>query len=257
MKANHSFHRAKYLSLGVIIVLIGGCNRGPTNTPTGPTKREVVERFRQPYAAMSERLKQIAQQLPARGSVKNNVSESKKVTRVNLEPAPSYKWSAAKGQVNDNTGVMAAERLLDPEATPEFDLMLPGFPQDCFYWLGPKFAAAADLTMEDHGSLQNGFEAGLARRYLLVYRTARFDRPMVIDSTSYKPGAIALEVFLVDLQSNKIVTSFLASAQTAQEARYPANANIGVHVVDTLRQNVRAAIADGIAMTTGGAFEYR
>jgi len=256
MNLNNSFRRAKYASLIAIVLLGVACKRAQTNEPTGPTTGELIARYRQPYAEMRERLKQIAQQLPPKDSVKNNVVDAKNVTRLNLNPAPTYIRSI-KAPINDNMGVFAAEQLLDPEVEPDFDLALIGFPQHCFFWLSEKYTAKSNLNSADSGLLGPGFEAGLARRYLLVYRAARYDKPQVIDSSSFIPGAIDLEVFLVDFQSNKILTSFRASAQTSKEAKYPANANIEVHVVDTLRQNVRAVIADSLAKTAGGSLEFR
>lgn len=254
MKPNLSFARTLSLLLAVMVLLAAACNRQQTDQATGPTQREVLERYRQPYAEMRARLKQIAQLLPPKGSVKDNPNET---TSLNLNPAPTYKRAAMKGPVTDNTGVMAAEQLLDPEVTPEFDLALLGFPQSCFYWLSQKYASAADLNAPDDGSLAAGFEAGLARRYLLVYRTARYDRPTLVNETSFKPGAIDLELFLVDFQSPKILTSFRAAAKTGSEARVMEGGNALIQVEDTLRQNVRAVIADSFAKKSGGSLEYR
>jgi hypothetical protein len=252
MKPNH-FAQAMCLLIAAIVLLAAGCNRQRTDQPTGPTRGEVLQRYRQPYAEMRERLKQIAQLLPPKNSVKDNPSGT---TQLNLNPLPSYKRSAMKGPVTDNTGVLAAEQLLDPEVTPEFDLMLLGFPQSCFYWLSQKYASAADLNSADDGSLAAGFEAGLARRYLLVYRTARYDRPTIVNSSSFTPGAIDVELFLVDFQSPKVLTSFNASAKTSSEARAPENSNVLIHVEDTLRQNLRQVIAASFAKKTGGTLEY-
>ena len=258
MKANNLFLRAAYVSLAALALFGTSCNRfksGPA-APTGPTTREVIERYRQPYAQMRERLKEIARQLPPKGSVRNSAGGAGKVARLSLNPPPSYKPLKFDEPITDNTGVLSAEQLLDPEVTPEFDLNLDGFPQNCFYWLSQKYASAADLNRVDDGNLARGFEAGLARRYLLVYRTARFVRPSVSEN-SYTPGSLDLEVFLVDFQSNQVLTSFRASANTSSETRVPGNSNVQVWVEDTIRQNVRSVIADSIANVTGGSFDYR
>lgn len=252
MKLNHSVHATCLLIAGLVL-LGAGCNRERIDQPAGPTRREVIERYRPRYTEMRERLKQIAQLLPPKNSVKDSPSET---TQLNLNPLPSYKRSAMKGPVTDNTGVLAAEQLFNPETKPEFDLMLLGFPQSCFYWLSQDFASAADLNSADDGSLAAGFEAGLARRYLLVYRTARYDRPTIVNPSSFTPGAIDLELFLVDFQSPKVLTSFNASAKTSSEARVPENSNVLIHVEDTLRQNLRQVIAASFAKKTGGAIEY-
>jgi hypothetical protein len=257
--ADNLFFRSTCLSLVVVVALLGAaCSRTKTGTtePTGPTTREVIERYRQPYAQMRERLREIARQLPPKGSVKNSVGDAKGVTRLSLNPLPSYNRSGSDGTVTDNTGVLSEEQLLDTEATPEFDLLLIGFPQNCFYWLSQKYASAADLNRVDDGNLARGFEAGLARRYLLVYRTARYVRAEVSEN-NYTPGSLDLELFLFDFQSNRLLTSFRASAKTSSETRVPGNSNVQVWVEDTIRQNVRAVIADSIANLTGGSFDYR
>jgi hypothetical protein len=258
VKADNLFFRSTYASLAVIALLGAGCNRAKTGTagPTGTTRGEVIERYRQPYEQMRERLKEIARQLPPKGSVRNSAGDARKVTRLSLSPLPTYNRLLSNGPVTDNTGALAAEQLLDPEATPEFDLGLLGYPQNCFYWLSREYAAAADLKSVDDGSMAAGFEAGLARRYLLVYRTTRYLRPEV-GQNSYTPGTLDLEVFLVDFQSNRVLTSFRASANTSSETSVPGDSNVQVWVEDTIRQNVRSVIADSIANVTGGTFIYR
>lgn len=237
--------------------------------PRGATISEVKNRYREPYMQLRMRLAEIARGLPPMGSVTNPVGAADSRGRMaNLNPLPT----------SLNTGFIAAEQLLDPGRLPPFDffvLNLPHCPVQCFQWLSEAAPPVANPPeVEDrNGEMARGFEVGLARRYLVVHRATRYVRPQVSvpdaspgagrGNLQYTPGAVDLEIIIVDLQSNAVVDSFRVQGATPTEISFPARSNSSTdsrervmlsRLEDTLLNNVRASIFAGLTERTGRTF---
>lgn len=238
----------------------------------GATISEIKNRYREPYMRLRMRFAEIARVLPPVGSVRNTVGDAPRgrAPLANLDPLPTA----------ENTGFAAAEQLLDPGRVPPFDffhLDTVGCPVQCFQWLAREQSTAtanAESRTEDReGRMARAFEAGLAQRYLVVYRAARYARPQVsvpesagatgLSNFRYTPGSIELEVFTVDLQSNTVVDSFRVSGVTPPQVRFSAVGNSSppemersllAQVEQELRSSVRASVFAGLTERTGRTF---
>ena len=251
-----------------ICLLGAACNRttNPEATrPRGATVSEVKNRFREPYMQLRMRFAEIARGLPPVGSVRNQVgAATARGQRANLNPLPTA----------ENTGFAAAEQLLDPgRGLPYdfFDLNLSGCPVQCFQWLT---STPASDDEDRNGDMARGFEMGLARRYLVIYRAARYVRPQVtvaesspgggIGSMRYTPGSIDLEVLTFDLQSNAVVDSFRVSGTTPNQVRFSNRSDASAQdreramlgtVEGQLRNDMRASVFAGLTERTGRTFD--
>ena len=255
-------------SLLGICLLGAACGRtiNPEATrPRGATVSEVKNRFHESYMQLRMRFAEIARGLPPVGSVRNRVSDAgSRQSRVNLDPLPT----------SENTGFAAAEQLLDPGRVPPFDffdLNLSGCPVQCFQWLANNSTSDSE---DRNGEMARGFETGLARRYLVIYRAARYVRPQLtvpesspgggLGSMRYTPGSIDLEVLTFDLQSNTVVDSFRVSGATPNEVRFSNRSDASVQdtqrsmlgtVEGQLRNDVRASVFAGLTERTGRTFD--
>jgi hypothetical protein len=263
------------IALGLCLLSGTACNRAANTEATtarGATMGEIKNRFRERYMGLRMRLAEIARLLPPVGSVRNTVGAASGRGRLaNLNPSPA----------SENTALIAAEQLLDPGRVPPFEffaLDLPGCPVQCFQWLARETSSATSeyesRTEDEGGRMARAFEAGLARRYLVVYRAARYARPQVtVPETSagtnsgglrYTPGSVDLEVFIVDLESSAIVDSFRVSGATPREVRFSSqmNSNTGemerrmlAQVEGQLRDDSRTNLFAALTERIGRTFE--
>ncbi len=152
----------------------------------------------------------------------------------------------------------AAEQLLDPARRPSssdysppdfFEIDTQDCPAECFRLLARDNPDMPDTVDQDR-AVARKLEAGLAHRYLAVYRTLTYSPPRVMSSEDHRisgqpndgrsrfsPGHGELEVFVFDLQSNEMVASF----RTAHTSSSQTVANLA-----TLESEMRAGAREGI-----------
>ncbi|MCI0703966.1 MAG: hypothetical protein L0241_23145 [Planctomycetia bacterium] len=221
----------------------------------GETTAEVTNKYRPRFAKQRTKLKRIADKLPARGSVQGDTLPA------NLDPKPVYDVPGKKF----NTAILMAEQCEDPDrelkSLTEFDL---GFFADEYrihlQWTGDKSPMVESAKRERLKDLAKRFDTTLDFAYLVVARTVRFDPPRLVNENTFLGGDLELEVFLIDLKTEKVLGSFrrsfrpdaqvMAEFRTDRKESDSAESFIYSNVWVKARKEVAAALARG----TGGTF---
>lgn len=253
---------AALLLLGALLfsMTLLGCKRSAPPPSKGPTENEVRDRYRERFAELGRHLAAIAGKLPPVGGVK------KVSAPVTLDPPPVF-FEDEEFEVRNagyksaaNTGLLSFEELSNVEAKPDL-------------WLGPQDhinyprANFKELKKTYDGEDRNGilardFETGLALRYLIVYRITKLVRPGLSfgEKMGFTPGAVDMEVFLIDLKTDEVAASFPVSAKTPNEAsirisRNPKDSDKESPIVRILEGEARSQMFKNLAATTKGKFE--
>ena len=243
---------------------LAGCNR--SSSPHATTFKDVQEKYRGEYAELSRRYAAIANKLPPPGSVKQASAP------VTLDPTPVYADQKPKQQGPNlsamNTGILAAEELLNPSTVPEIRLIPAGvitYPRSSFALVKESNSSGRDFEDTD-GKFEQSLKTGLALRYLIVYRVADLIRPTKVagkgGQDAYTPGELKLEVFLVDLKTDEVVASFPIETKTADEIKfadyYSKDGKVSDNLVSAAIASMEAEalpkVAATLAKTTGGTF---
>ena len=244
---------------------LAGCNR--SSPPHATTFKDVQEKYRGEYAELSRRYAAITNKLPPAGSVK------KVSAPVTLDPKPFYADQKPKEQGADlsaiNTGILGAEELLNPSTVPEIRLIPAGvitYPRSGLALVKESNSSGGNFEDTD-GKFEQSMRTGLALRYLIVYRIADLIRPTKVvgkgGADAYTPGALKLEVFLVDLKTDEVVASFPVEAKTAEEIKFTdyyskyekTSDNLVSAAVASMEAEVLPKVAATLAKTTGGTFK--
>ena len=242
-----------------------GCNS--PSPPHATTFKEVQEKYRGEYAELSRRYAAIANKLPPAGSVK------KASAPVTLDPKPFYVDQKPKEQGPDlsaiNTGILSAEELLNPSTVPEIRLIPAGvitYPRSGLALVRERNSSGGDFPDTD-GEFEQSIKTALALRYLIVYRVAELIRPTKVPgkggADAYTPGALKLEVFLVDLKTDEVVASFPVESKTADEIEFTdyyskyekASDNLVSAAIASMEAEVLPKVGETLAKTTGGTFK--
>ena len=241
-----------------------GCNR--SSSPHATTFKDVQEKYRGEYAELSRRYAAIANKLPTPGSVKQTSGP------VTLDPKPLYADQKSKQQGADlsaiNTGILAAEELLNPSTVPEIRLIPAGvitYPRSSFALLKESNSSGSNFEDTD-GKFEQSLKTGLALRYLIVYRVADLIRPTKVagkgGQDAYTPGELKLEVFLVDLKTDEVVASFPIETKMADEIKFAdyyskyekVSDNLVSAAIASMESEALPKVAATLAKTTGGTF---
>jgi hypothetical protein len=213
----------------------------------GETYRQLFHRYESQFAQKRQQFKQIAQILPAPGSLKEP-------TAAKLSPPPLYN---AKTK-SYNTEILMYEQLLDPDTRPQFDLILSGDLLTCILWTGPKNPL---FSPDDKaGDTEQMLKKALAYRYLVVLRTVSYVPPVAVNETTCKGGVADLEGFVVDMNSNKVEASFRLTARAASQGKYSykqyenAADQLEKAVYSSLYTDARQKVGSLLEQTTGGQF---
>ena len=171
----------------IAVLLLAGCGG-----ETAETVGQVRDRYQTPIFNIRTSLKGLHQRLPS----------SALGLTAKLDPQPIY----APGQEINNTEILPVERLLDADAKPLVDLSLPSDLHQCLAWTGA--ASVDDPTSRKTATpdYEQTFKRALAARYLVVLR-----------SLKGTDGEAAIEAFVVDMKSSKIVASAVAGGAGVRE----------------------------------------
>jgi hypothetical protein len=246
-----------------------GLTLASCNSPSPPhatTFKDVQEKYRGEYAELGRRYAAIANKLPPAGSVK------KASAPVTLDPKPFYGDQQPKEQGADlsdiNTGILSAEELLHPATVPEIRLIPAGvitYPRSGLALVKDSNSSGGDFEDTD-GKFEQSIRTGLALRYLIVYRVAELIRPTKVagkgGADAYTPGALKLEVFLVDLKTDEVVASFPVESKTPEEIKFAdyyskyekVSDNLVSAAVASMEAEALPKVAATLAKTTGGTF---
>lgn len=163
----------------------------------GPTRKEVIDRYKPQFEVMRGALREIHGKLPPPGSLKTDQY------RPNLSPMPVFN---ERDRSKTNTAIVAPEHLVDPSAKAAYDLILSTDLMHSLAWTGPKNPMAESSLYDRAGDFDQTLERALGYRYIVVYRSA----------------SVGLEVLVYDLKTTELVASFRMKAaggftQTRQE----------------------------------------
>ena len=256
------FYLSAALSFGLTLA---GCNK--RSPPHATSFKDVQEKYRGEYADLSRRYAAIANKLPPAGSV------NKASTPVTLEPKPFYADQKPKEQGLDfsalNTGILSSEELRNPSTVPEIRLIPAGvitYPRSSLALVADSNSSGNDFEDTD-GRFERSIKTGLALRYLIVYRVAELIRPTKVagkgGADAYTPGALKLEVFLVDLKTDEVVASFPVESRTADEIKFTdyysdykkESDNLVGAAVASMEKEALPKVAATLAKTSGGTFK--
>src|SRR5262249_34255277 len=142
-------------------------------------------------------------------------------------------------------------------------LILSGTLLDCLLWTGPKNPMAPSVLSQSAGKdFARNFEDALACRYVVVYRALDYQKPVVLSEQSYRPGTVTLEVFVADLESKEVLTSFRIAARSAPIIEYAFKegedrtraAEGWAH--SSLTSDARKQLAEALRERTSGTFVF-
>lgn len=260
-----------------LLTILGVCLLGAAcsflsreTVPPGAGVRDAKNRYREQYAQLRPRLAEVSRRLPPVGSI-SSPSESAGTRGQRATPSPSPSPANLNPPpTSENTGLIAAEQLLDPGRQPSsssysppdfFEIDTQDCPAECFRLLARGNPDMPDVIDRD-GAVARRLEAGLAHRYLAVYRAVSYSPPRVMSSedqrilgqpgdgrSRFSPGHVDLEVFVFDLQSNEIVASF----RTVHSSSAQTVTNLAT-LESEMRASAREGIFAGLTRTTGGTF---
>jgi hypothetical protein len=171
----------------IAVLLLAGCGG-----ESAETIGQVRERYQTPVFNIRTYLKGLHQRLPA-----SALGVSGK-----LDPQPIY----APGQEIGNTEILPVERLLDPDAKPLVDLSLPSDLRQALAWTGTASVDDPSSRKAATPDYEQTFKRALAARYLVVLR-----------SMKGSDAEAAIEAFVVDMKSSKIVASVVAGGAGVRE----------------------------------------
>jgi hypothetical protein len=267
-----------------------GRNTGSLNASGGnPKLSQVAEKYRPLYSQKREQLRAIAQKLPPLGSPLTSK------TRHPLDPKPIYDNvregekgldpSNPKMEFSNNTFIAAAEELLNPDDKAYTEFASNAW-NEKFHLVSTRgsLAMCKRFTEKDPTSFRDWettetweqvCEDGLNRRYLLMYRVVKYKKPIVKELPTpikgsdpmtgkdvefkykFENGAVDMELFLVDLKSNEVVTSFRASGQgDCTAAREITESGIEYFLISCINHNLQAKVLAKLKETTGGDFTF-
>ena len=179
----------------------------------GETNRALFKRYESQFAARRQQFQSIAGMLPAPGSVRESSAAS-------LSPKPVFD---AKSN-SRNTEIVMYDQLLNPDIKSEghnrLDLLLSGDLLTAMQWTGPSNPMSSSVLDKSAGDMEQTLKQALATRYLVVLRPARFVAPVAVDENNFKGGSADVEVFVADLETNKVPGSGIFTAQSTKSVEY-------------------------------------
>jgi hypothetical protein len=171
----------------IAVLLFTGCGGD-----SAETVGQVRDRYQTPIFNVRNYLKGLHQSLPA----------SALGLSAKLDPQAIY----APGQEIGNTEILPVERLLDADAKPIVDLNLPSDLRQALAWTGSASVDDPSSRKTATPDYEQTFKRALAARYLVVLR-----------SLKGTDGDAAIEAFVVDMKSSKIVACAVAGGAQVRE----------------------------------------
>jgi hypothetical protein len=238
----------------IVLVLGGGFAAWYFLFGRGYNLAELRAEYGPRYEAKRQQLKLITDLLPPRGSVEGNTPAQ------GLDPKPTYHVK----QQSFNVEIAMFDHLLNPDADlrekKDVDLLLfEGRLIQNFRIIGPRSPRSPD--MRTTGGELAKFEAALNLPYLVVVRPVTFVRPKALTKQSYLPGMADLEIFLVDLRSNKVLGSARFKAESAKStsaafSRFSSEQeSVEAAAYSTLWEEARSNLVYALREISGGTFE--
>jgi hypothetical protein len=239
----------------LVVVAVGGTAAWYFLADRGETQGAVIERYRPRFAEHRAKLKRIGANLPGSGSVRGDTLPA------NLDPKPVYDVP----NKTFNTAILMAANCEDPDrelkSPGEFDLL---FHEDEYrthlQWTGDRNPMVESARKTRQKGLPERMERSLDLRYLAVARPVSYDPPRVVNENTFTGGELDLEVFLVDLRTEKVLGGFRRSfrpearvlVEFRQDRKENESAEAFVH--SSVWTKARKEVAATLARGTGGTF---
>jgi hypothetical protein len=185
-------------NLVAVVLVLAACGKEQTKT-----NGQVLEPLEPKYAARRQQLAAIAASLPPVGGVENGAMPK------SLPKPFIFVYDGTDERKNQqNVAIMMFDELVDPDVEPQkerFDLLFDGPLSRCLRWTGPKDPSLPTMRNAPATPGVLACASALDDPYLVVVRTVKFVVPEAVDATTYKGGGVALELFVVDLATSKVL----------------------------------------------------
>ncbi|HEX8150017.1 MAG TPA: toll/interleukin-1 receptor domain-containing protein [Pyrinomonadaceae bacterium] len=214
-----------------------------------PTNQEILDRYAPQIDDKIKQLREIAKSLPPKGAVRTTQCARP------IDPRPIYD----RRQEVFNTEIMMEPDLRrESEKYKDSDKGFKLYLGNSLYYLisyrlGSWGSGVGGQKAESDAA--QSYERGLSTRYLVVNRVVNYQAPYVTGERSFFRGKVEMEVFLIDLQSSKIICSFPLSAEADENLYAPASdyeKAAASNLYERTEKNLEQALADG----TGGLFHF-
>ena len=167
----------------------------------------VLKQYEGDFKKKREQLQTIARSLPSEATEKPCPS---------LQPPLQFNEKTR----SFNTEMLMFEQVADPDAKPEFDLLLSGDLLNALRWTGPQNPLSSSVLGNRGDDIEKSLKSALDYRYLVVNRVADLKKPEAINETTYAPGRVTLNVFVVDLANSEVLCRFGLRAESAARTSY-------------------------------------
>jgi len=186
------------LLLAIVALFQGGC---------GKKISEVLKQYEGDFKKKREQLQSIARSLP---------SEATEKPCAGLQPPLQFNQKTG----SFNTDMLMFEEVADPDATPEFDLLLSGDLLNAIRWTGPRNPLSSSVLGNRGADMEKSLKSALDYRYLVINRVTDLKKPQPVNETTYTPGRVTVNVFVVDLRTSEVLCSFKVRAESAASTSY-------------------------------------
>lgn len=216
-----------------------------------------VEEYKEPFSQKREQLIEIAESLPPIGSVTENVR------CINMDPPlvikdryPDYEYNGA---------MLMYDQLINPDLDlydeVAFDVGIGHGFLRAIQWAGPE-NPMSELTMDNRSrTFETDLQEALAYEYLVVNRIQGYVPAQIFDESSFIPGLVSIEGFVVSLKTNEILCRYhVAAATTAETVSFNNSRSDGKSAESELQwaleTDIRKAIQELLPELTGGEIQY-
>jgi len=220
----------------------------------GPTNADLVETYTPQFDALRADFEAIAAALPP---------VTGEIEALALDPAPDYQ-TGSYGEIR-NTDIVMYRQLLDPyiELRDEnlFDLRFSNYIVSYLRCMGESSPMSA-TTLEKRADKEKAdeYEQALDIAYLGVARVNAYEPPIAIDKDTFVGGTVAIDGFLVDVDTQAVLCAFSITAYPNEEVRYQVRENeshtdaLRRFAYSTLWSNAREAFMEKMNALCGGSF---
>ena len=170
----------------------------------GPSPREVLDEYRGRCSKKRDQLKQFADKLPPKGSIRPAPLKQP------LNPPLTLKKDAS-----GNTESLMYEHMLDPKARPKFDIALNSNLTTALFWMTSEPSSQGDPDF-----MRRTLQSAVDAKYLIVHRVAQITLPKALGPSRFSTGGAVIENFLLDAETGEILGQFVVVARTAKQVRF-------------------------------------
>lgn len=247
--------KRRWLLILLVLALLGGGGFAGWYFLVRVTVDDVRAKYRSQFADLRAKLKRVEENLPPMGSV----SAKDDSLPANLDPKPS---ADREGRAGNTAFVTAGGNSSGSGRAERFDL-------SSFRFRGTLNEFGDDVPPNRKSAdkeLAREYEQALALKYLVVSRAVRFEPIKVTEGLSgtdrsFSGGELDLEVFLVDLATEKPVGSFRRSLRpdesvlaTVRKGKIDTS-SVAITIAEGLESKVAGEVRGTLKRATGGTFE--